>query len=37
MADAKTTLANWRTAPHHRRAFHRVRELSEIRKSPVLA
>jgi hypothetical protein len=37
MADAKTTLANWRTAPHNRGAFHRVRAVSEIRKSLALA
>jgi len=27
MVEAKATLANWRTAPHNRRAFHHVREL----------
>ena len=27
MADARATLANWRTAPHNRWAFHHVREL----------
>ncbi len=27
MADTRTTLANWRTAPHSRWAFHHVREL----------
>ncbi|HEX2200139.1 MAG TPA: serine hydrolase [Burkholderiales bacterium] len=27
MADPKATLANWRTAPHNRWAFHHVREL----------
>jgi CubicO group peptidase (beta-lactamase class C family) len=27
MADARATLANWRTAPHNRWGFHHVREL----------
>jgi len=27
MAEPKATLANWRTAPHNRWAFHHVREL----------
>jgi CubicO group peptidase (beta-lactamase class C family) len=27
MADGRATLANWRTAPHNRWAFHHVREL----------
>ncbi len=28
MAEARVTLANWRTAPHNRWAFHHVRELA---------
>ena len=27
MVEAAATLADWRTAPHNRRAFHHVREI----------